>query len=73
MLFRSLRSTIAPTSFLPGLDLENGHIKVDGEMKTSIEGVFAAGDCTGKPYQVARAVGQGNIAALTACEYLDKK
>lgn len=68
-----LRSTIAPTSFLPGLDLENGHIKVDGEMKTSIEGVFAAGDCTGKPYQVARAVGQGNIAALTACEYLDKK
>lgn len=68
-----LRSTIAPTSFLPGLSLKNGHIAVDEDMKTSVKGVFAAGDCTGRPYQVARAVGQGNIAALSACEYLDKK
>lgn len=68
-----LRSTIAPTNFMPGLTVENGHIAVDAGMKTQMPGVFAAGDCSGRPYQVARAVGQGNTAALSACEYLDKK
>lgn len=68
-----LRSTIAPSSFLSGLELENGHIVSDGTMKTTVNGVYAAGDCVGRPYQIARAVGQGNTAALAACEYLDKK
>ncbi|MEA4896094.1 MAG: FAD-dependent oxidoreductase [Oscillospiraceae bacterium] len=68
-----LRSTIAPGSFLSGLETENGHIVTDSSMKTTVDGVFAAGDCTGRPYQVARAVGQGNTAALSASEYLDKK
>jgi len=68
-----LRSTIAPSSFLNGIELDGPHIRVDRSMKTSIPGVFAAGDCTGRPYQIAKAVGEGNIAALSACEYLDKK
>lgn len=68
-----LRSTIAPTSLMPGLNVENGHIAVDAEMKTSVTGVYAAGDCTGRPYQLARAAGQGNIAAVSASAYLDKK
>jgi len=68
-----LRSTIAPGSFLAGLEIENGHIEVDSSMKTSIAGVFAAGDCVGKPYQLAVAVGQGNIAALSASAYLEEK
>ena len=69
-----LRSTIAPSSFMNGIELDEwSHIKVDRTMRTSIPGVFAAGDCTGKPYQIAKAVGEGNIAALSACEYLDKK
>ncbi|MGI5979625.1 MAG: NAD(P)/FAD-dependent oxidoreductase [Oscillospiraceae bacterium] len=69
-----LRSTIAPSSFLSGLELDEwDHIKVDREMRTNIPGVFAAGDCVGKPYQIAKAVGDGNIAALSACAYLDGK
>lgn len=68
-----LRSTIAPSSFLTDIELDGPHIRVDRSMKTSIAGVFAAGDCTGKPYQIAKAVGEGNVAALSACEYLDKK
>ncbi len=68
-----LRSTIAPSSFLAGLEVVNGHIITDSDMRTSVTGVYAAGDCTGRPYQIARAVGQGNTAALSACEYLDKK
>ncbi len=65
-----LRDTVAASALLSGLPLEDGHIAVDGDMKTNIPGVFAAGDCTGRPYQIARAVGQGNIAALSADAYI---
>lgn len=65
-----LRQTIAPASLLPGLETEKGHIKVDRAMKTNIPGVFAAGDCTGTPYQVSKAAGEGQVAVLSAVEYL---
>lgn len=65
-----LRQTIAPDSLLTGLETDKGHIRVDRDMKTNIPGVFAAGDCTGTPYQVAKAVGEGQIAVLSAIEYL---
>ncbi|WP_368489054.1 NAD(P)/FAD-dependent oxidoreductase [Clostridium sp. BJN0013] len=68
-----LKSSIAPDQLMPGLILETGHIKVDVNMKTNIEGCFAAGDCTGKPYQYMKAVGQGQIAALNVVSYLDSK
>jgi thioredoxin reductase (NADPH) len=58
-----LRSAIAPTQMVPGLDLEEGYIKVDSRMATNLPGVFAAGDCTGQPLQLAKAVGQGQLAA----------
>lgn len=67
-----LRETVAPTDLLPTLETEGGYIKVDRKMATNVEGVFAAGDCTGLPLQVAKAVGEGHIAALSACEYLDR-
>lgn len=65
-----LRPGIAPTSLLSSLELEEGFIKVDRGMHTSQEGVFAAGDCAGKPLQVAKAVGEGQVAVLSAVEYL---
>lgn len=68
-----LRSAVAPADLLPGLATEHGVIKVDRQMRTSLPGVFAAGDCTGGPLQVAKAVGEGHVAALSACEYLDKR
>ena len=68
-----LRQAVASTDLLPALETENGSIKVDRRMATNLEGVFAAGDCTGAPLQVAKAVGEGHIAALSACEYLDQK
>ncbi|MEO1784038.1 FAD-dependent oxidoreductase [Thermodesulfobium sp. 4217-1] len=37
---------------------------VDKSMRTNIPGIYAAGDCTGEPYQVSTAVGEGAIAAL---------
>ncbi len=58
-----LRSSIAPAQLAPGLELENGYIKVDSRMATNLPGVYAAGDCTGQPLQLAKAVGQGQLAA----------
>ena len=63
-----LRSSIAPARLAPGLELEDGYIKADGRMSTGLPGVFAAGDCTGQPLQLAKAVGQGQAAAHFAIE-----
>ena len=68
-----LKSTVSVGSMLPGVKTEGGRIVADEKCATNIAGLFAAGDCTGAPYQIAKAVGEGNIAALSACEYLDKK
>lgn len=66
-----LKDSVAPNQLVPGLLIENDHIKVDLDMKTNLQGCFAAGDCTGKPYQYLRAAGQGQVAALNAVSYLD--
>ncbi len=66
-----LRSGVAPGSLVPGLELDGPHIKVDADMATSVPGVFAAGDCVGAPYQVGKAVGEGNIAGISAAKYVE--
>jgi len=68
-----LRRAVAAADLLPGLEMEDGAVKADRHMRTSVAGVFAAGDCTGAPLQVAKAVGEGHVAALSACEYLDAR
>lgn len=67
-----LKDSISPGQLVPGLKIEEGHIKVDRLMKTNIPGCFAAGDCVGKPYQYIKAAGEGNIASLSAVKYLDE-
>ncbi len=66
-----LRQTVDLQVLVPGLECEDGFIKVDRNMQTNISGCFACGDCTGKPFQYAKAAGEGNIAAHSACTYLD--
>ncbi|MCL2033542.1 MAG: NAD(P)/FAD-dependent oxidoreductase [Oscillospiraceae bacterium] len=69
-----LRESIAPQSLVPGLMLDgDGFIKVDEMMRTNLLGLYAAGDCTGKPHQFMRAAGQGQTAALEAVSYIDSK
>lgn len=68
-----LRDSISLSSLLPDLETEAGHIAVNRKMEASIPGVFAAGDCTGRPYQYAKAVGEGNVAAHSVIEYLAEK
>lgn len=65
-----LRDRISPIQLMPGLKMSGDYIEVDRLMKTNIKGCFAAGDVVGKPYQYIKAAGEGNIAALSAVEYL---
>lgn len=66
-----IKESIPTTRLLQGLELEDKAIKVNRFMETNLAGVYAAGDCTGKPYQVAKAVGEGNVAVLQAVSYLN--
>ena len=65
-----LRNAIALSKLIPELEIENGHIVVDRAQKTNLPGCFAAGDCTGRPYQYTKAVGEGNVAAHSCISYL---
>jgi thioredoxin reductase (NADPH) len=48
----------------------NGLINVNAKMETEVLGVYAAGDVTGRPWQLARAVGQGCIAGTNAANFV---
>ena len=67
-----LRDSVPPSEVVPGLELDGMHIKVDEDYKTSIDNIYAAGDCIGDPWQLAKAVGEGQLAALNAIKELDK-
>ncbi len=50
-----------------------GYIKVNRDMKTNIDGVYAIGDVTDKKYrQITTAVSDGTIAALEASKYIEE-
>jgi len=64
-----LRPAMAPGDLFPGLAAEGGFVTVDRELRTNLPGVFAAGDCTGGPLQVSKAVGEGLIAGQKAAAF----
>lgn len=68
-----LKSAVSPSALVTGLESENGHVTVDRSCKTNLPGCFAAGDCTGRPYQYIKAAGEGNVAAHAAVQYLAEK
>jgi thioredoxin reductase (NADPH) len=52
-----------------GADIDGeGYVKVDAGYRTSVRGVYAAGDITGGFKQIVTAVGQGAVAANTIFE-----
>ncbi|MNQ02398.1 Thioredoxin reductase [compost metagenome] len=65
------------TEFLSGSAIElddQGLIKTDAHLQTSMPGVYASGDVrSGATMQIASAVGEGASAALSIREYLDEK
>lgn len=45
-------------------------IKVDADCATEVPGVYACGDVAGRPWQIAKAVGQGCVAGTSAANYV---
>ena len=51
-----------------------GEIVVDRDMKTSLEGVYAAGDAIAKRYrQITTSVGEATVAALSTAGWLHEQ
>ncbi len=67
-----IKESLPLTSFFPGIELEDNCVKVSRLMETNIPGVYACGDCTGWPYQLSKAVGEGLVAAQTAVRYINQ-
>lgn len=56
------------------LDMETmSHIETNKKTETNVPGVYAAGDITGHPYQMAKAVGEGCVAGMEAATYAKKQ
>jgi thioredoxin reductase (NADPH) len=53
-----------------GIITEGNSISVDRNQHTNIEGIFAAGDCTGGFKQISVAVGEGALAGRRIIEYV---
>lgn len=73
--FNSYELKPTSTSFLNKHNLldDKGFVKTEKNQKTSIPGVFAAGDVTGYPSNFGKAIGQGIVAGLEAYRYVFKK
>ena len=67
-----LRPAMALSQLMPELETdEKGRIRTHDQFGTSLDRVMIAGDLQGAPYQIAKAVGDGNMAALQLIRALD--
>lgn len=57
---------------LPNLRLTGKYVTTYKNLETNIPGIFAAGDCVGQPWNIAKAVGEGQVAAFGAINLLNK-
>lgn len=72
--FFVIKESSKPERLVPSLKTEGSYIITNHkDMSTSIPGLFAAGDITGLPYQIMKAVGEGQVAALSAARYISEK
>ncbi len=70
-LFLTKRKAGAEVYARAGVDLDDqGFIRVDRHLATSVAGIYACGDITGEPWQIAKSIGEGAIAALSVFKYL---
>lgn len=72
-LFVAIGQVPSNQAFAGIVDLdEAGYIVAGEDTRTSAEGIFAAGDCRTKSVrQLATAAGDGAVAGLAACQYVE--
>ena len=68
-----LRDAAPPSALVGGLETEGAQVITGRDGSTNLAGLFAAGDVTGRPYQYAKAAGEGLVAAYSAHAFLAKE
>ena len=68
--FFIIRDSSKPSRLVPSIETDEEHIIVHDNCRTNIRGLYAAGDVAGRPYQINKSVGQGQVAALDASKYI---
>lgn len=68
--FFIIRDSSKPERLVPSIKTDDEHIIIDNNCRTNIRGLYAAGDIAGRPYQINKAAGQGQVAALDAAKYI---
>ena len=66
--FFIIRDSAKPERLVPSIKTDNEHIIIDKNCRTNIRGLYAAGDVAGRPYQINKAAGEGQVAALDAAK-----
>jgi len=56
-----------------GLEMDKGCVVVNKDRMSNFPGIFAAGDCAGPPFQIAKCVGDGCVAALSVMTWIRHK
>ncbi len=67
-----LKDCLPPRALCGGLEADGAHVRVNRDLSTNLPGLFAAGDLTGRPYQYAKAAGEGCVAAHSVRAFLAK-
>ena len=68
--FFIIRDSSKPSRLVPSIETDDEQIIVHNNCRTNIRGLYAAGDVAGRPYQINKSVGQGQVAALDAAKYI---
>ena len=68
--FFIIRDSSKPSRLVPSIETDEEHIIVHDNCRTNIRGLYAAGEVAGRPYQINKSVGQGQVAALDAAKYI---
>ena len=55
-----------------GAEIEKDNIVVDNNLQTNIEGLYAAGDCTGGMLQISKAIYEGSKAGTEIIKFIRK-
>lgn len=68
--FFIIRDSSKPERLVPSIKTDEEHILIDKNCHTNIRGLYAAGDIAGRPYQINKAAGEGQVAGLDAAKYI---
>lgn len=68
-----LRASVAPMDLIPGLAIQDGHIRVSPRMETNFPALYAGGRLYRAAISNCEAVGEGAGSRIGGCFLLDRR